>query len=125
MTYQSVTTWQAEDFEVEVRYGFFSTVEAAAEMARNGIEGIFVDGGGLWADLRDLTRAPVREGSFTVRRLREGSRRAASHRALTIEDFDVVAMSADAMRKEPAMRSFGSKSYGVVDAAGKPVILPN
>lgn len=38
MTYQSVTTWQAEGFEIEVRYGFFSTPEAAAEMARNGIE---------------------------------------------------------------------------------------
>lgn len=124
MTYQSVTTWQANDFEVEIRYGFFGTVADAESMARNGIEGIFVDGGGLWVDLSDGTRAPVRDGGFVVRRLHEASRAQVVHRALTIEDFEVVQMSAKDIRNEPCMRSFGSQSYGVIDASGKPVELP-
>ncbi|MEJ6003775.1 hypothetical protein [Paucibacter soli] len=125
MTYQSVTTWQAEDFEVEVRYGYFGTVEGAAAMARNGIEGIFLDGAGLWVDLRDRTRAPVRDDSFTVRRLRETSRAEARHRVLTIDDFEPVTMTLDEMRRDPDMRKgFGSLAYGVVDAEGKPVALP-
>ncbi len=123
-TYQSVTTWQAEDFEVEVRYGFFSTVADAAAMARNGIEGIFSDGLGLWVDLRDGTRAPVRDGSFVVRRLREAARAEAGKRALTVDDFVVVPMTAKDIRNEPTMRSFGSQSYCVIDAKGDPVELP-
>lgn len=125
MTYQSVTTWQAEDYDVEVRYGFFSTIEAAVNIARNGIEGIVVDDMGLWVNLRDGTRAPVSDGGFTVRRLREQSRSEASHRVLTIDDFEVVAMSVEAMRNEQAMRSFGSQSYCVIDSAGMLVTLPN
>ncbi|NYE30640.1 hypothetical protein HDE78_003615 [Rhodanobacter sp. K2T2] len=123
-TYQSVTTWQAEDFEVEVYYGFFSTVAEAAEMARDGIKRIFVDGLCLWIVLRNGTRAPVRDGGFIVRRLREGARNEAGQRVLTIDDFDVIPMTAEAMRNEPDMRSFGSLSYGVIDANGEPVALP-
>lgn len=125
MTYQSVTTWQAEDFEVEVRYGFFSTPHDAAAMARDGIKAIFVDGLGMWADLRDGTRAPVRKDGFIVRRLREASRGAARHRPLTIDDFEQIEMSTEAMRNEPAMRSFGSLAWGVIDGAGMPVSLTN
>lgn len=122
--YQSVTIWQANDFDVEVRYGFFSTVAEAAEMARDGIERIFVDGFGLWIGFRNGSWAPVRDGSFIVRRLREEARKEAEHRPLTVSDYEVIPMTAEAMRNEPDMRSFGSLCYGVNDANGEPVALP-
>lgn len=124
MIYQSVTTWQADDFEVEVRYGFFSTAWEAAQMARDDIQGVLIDCIGMWADLRDGTRAPIRKGSCIVRRLREASRAAVGNRALNIDDFEIVEMSTEAMRIEPSMRSFCLKSYGVIDAHGEPVALP-
>ncbi len=124
-TYQSVTTWQANEFVVEVRYGFFPTVAEAAAMASDGIEYIFVHGRRLWVDLRNGTRAPVRDGCFIVRRLREESRNEARMRGLTDDDFEVIPMTAEAMRNEPAMRSFGSLSFGVVEINGETVALPH
>jgi hypothetical protein len=82
-----------------------------------------MDALGLWVDLRDGTRAPVRDGSFVVRRLRDESRTATSHRAVSIDDFEVVLMSTEAMRNEPAMHSFGLQSYGVIDGSGQAVAL--
>jgi hypothetical protein len=126
MTYQSVTRWQANDYELEVRYGFFTTAAEAAEFASRGIEAIAVDRMGLWLDLIDCsstparrTRAPVREGSFVVRRLRAEGRGAVRRDA----DFEVIEMSISEMLAEPAMRSFGSLSCGVLDSAGQPVFL--
>lgn len=126
MTYQSLTRWQANDYEVEIRYGFFSTAAEAAEFGNCGIESIGVDSMGLWLDLIDRpstrvrrTRAPFREGGFVVRRLRAEGRGAVR----TDSDFEVLEMSLSEMLAEPAMRSFGSLSYGVLDSAGQPVIL--
>lgn len=121
MTYQSVTTWQAMPFLVEVRYGFFSTAEDATAMARTGIERLMVDPMGLWVDRSDGTRAPVRDDGFTVMRLRDEAARSAD---LSMDDFERVPMTASDMLKEPAMRSFGSVSYGVCDEAGNTVPMP-
>lgn len=125
MTYTSVTTWQAEQYEVEIRFGVFGTVAEAAAMARFGIQKVFLDGLGMWADLTDGTRAPVRTDGIIVRRTRPAAGEAAGHRALTREDFETVAMTLDDMRRDPDMcKGFGSQAYGVVDAAGMTVTLP-
>jgi hypothetical protein len=130
MTYQSVTRWQANDYELEVRYGFFSTAAEAAEFGNRGIEAISVDRMGLWLDLIDRTgervrrtRAPVRGGGFVIRRLRQDAPCVVSRNVRTDADYEVVEMSLVEMLQEPAMRSFGSLSFGVLDAAGRPVIL--
>lgn len=125
MTFQSVTTWHAGDFEVELRYGFFGTAEAAAAMARSGIERIFFDRHTLWLDLSNRTRAPARDGSFVVRRVRESSRVAGSHGSLSDKDFDQLPVNLEAIRNEAALKCLRIQSYGVIDEAGNQVCLLN
>ena len=125
MTYSTVTTWQAEQYEVEIRFGVFGTLAQAVAMAKSGIQKIFLDGLGMWADLSDGTRTPIREDTIVVRRIRPEAVEAARSRALTLEDYETVAMSLEDMRRDPDMRrGFGSLAYGVVDAQGKTVALP-
>ena len=125
MTYTSVTIWQAEQYEVEIRFGVFGTVAEAAAMARTGIQKIFLDGLGMWVDLTGGTRAPVPPENIIVRRELPLACESTKHRALIREDFEVVPMSPEDMRRDPDMlRGFGSLAYGVVDAAGNTVALP-
>lgn len=120
-TFQSVTTWQAMPFMVELRYGFFSTPHEAAAMAKTGIERLIVGGDGLWVDRTDRTRAPVRDDSFTVMRLRDEAARSGE---LSMDDFEPVVMTVSDMLKEPAMRSFESCSWGVCDESGHLLVMP-
>lgn len=125
MTYTSVTTWQAEQYQVDIHFGFFGTVADAAAMASTGIKKIFLDGLGMWVGLNDGTASPVRPDGIFVRRILPCAVEASKHRALTLDDFESVQMSLDDMRRDPDMRrGFGSLAYGVVDADGKAVALP-
>ena len=126
MTFTSVTTWQAEQYEVEIRLGVFDTVAQAAAMGRSGIQKILLDGLGLCVDLSDGTRAPVPADGIIVRRRRPEATEAVKHRALTDEDFETVPMTLDEMSRDADMCSgFGSQAYGVVNANGDRVALPS
>jgi hypothetical protein len=123
MAYSSATTWQAEQYEVEIRFGEFRTIDEAAAMGRSGIKGILLDEAGMWVVLAEGNRSPVRTDGIIVRRLRPAADQEAARRSLTIDDFEVVAMTLDEMRDVPQMRSFGSQAYGVVDTDGNPVAM--
>ncbi len=125
MTYTSVTTWQAEQYQLDIHFGMFGTVADAAKMARTGIKKIFLDGLGMWVELNDGTASPVRPEDIVVRRILPCAVEASKYRTLTLDDFEVVQMSLDDMRRDPDMRrGFGSLAYGVADAQGDPVALP-
>jgi len=123
MAYSSATTWQAEQYQVEIRFGEFGTVEEAAAMGRSVIKGMLLDDAGMWVVLADGNRSPVRPDGIIVRRLLPAVDQEAKRRSLSIDDFEVVAMTLDEMRELPEMRSFGSEAYGVVDAHGKPITM--
>lgn len=126
LTYSSITTWQAEQYEVEIRFGVFSTVAEAAAMSQSGIKKVFIHGLGMWADLADGVCAPVRADGIIVRRLRSEAAAAATHRSLTIEDFETVPMTLDQMRIDADMvKGFGSQAFRVVDSAGNTVTPPS
>jgi hypothetical protein len=77
----------------------------------------------MWVVLAEGNRSPVRTDGIIVRRLRPAADQEAARRSLTIDDFEVVAMTLDEMRDVPQMRSFGSQAYGVVDTDGNPVAM--
>ena len=121
MTYTSVTTWQAEHYHIDIRYGVFGSVSEAAAMGRSGILKVFLGASGMWVDLADGSRAPVRADAVSVSRLRP---EAFGRLVLSPEDFESVAMTVEDMRSDPDMcRGFGSLAYGVVDADGHKVAL--
>lgn len=129
MFYESVTNWQAEDYIVCVRVGFFETAEAAEVFGKQS-KRLTRDGSRLvLSDLesgRELDEAY--DENIELFKLKESSQG-----KLTTEqrDYEQVNILISDFGKYPDLQSFGSLSYGVSQAAklvicgddGKPLSL--
>ncbi len=111
--FRSVTVWQAEDYNVEVKAGFFPTRNEAEEFGRQPLKLV-----------RDIDRlvllhpttgeeiATADDESVEVSKLRASSR---GKLMLDYRDFEPCRISIADFERHPDLSSFGSLAYGVAE----------
>lgn len=120
-TYQSVTTWQAEDWEIEVNVGSFLTIESAANFGAKKVKKLKhepnTDYLTLIDDLGHCHRNPQK--CVKVYKLLPESQ---TKLMISIDDFILVELKIqDFSHTEGLDRGFGFQSYGVKDNYDCPV----
>lgn len=129
MFYESVTNWQAEDYIVCVRVGIFETSEAAEVFGKKSIK-LTRDGDRLVLSDADSSREldEAYDENIKLFKLKESSQ---GKLMTSQDDYEQINILISDFGKYSDLRSFGSLSYGVSQAAklviccddGKPLSL--
>lgn len=113
MTFEAISTWQAEDYQVVVSYGEFDFEVEARSFASKTHFLRFEDSRlTISSGMDGVDDIVLNNENIEVFKMKVGAHEAAKSRALRDDDFERVHILIEDFENCPALSSFGSLAYG-------------